>query len=234
MNKFWERDLDPGYYDKVLKAGLISGKGIQTNWHNITLLNVKQYIENNMKHLDYACGPGTLIGKYSHADSIGVDIAEQQIEYAKSQYEDKGLFVNTKNFSFDNYEEYFDVVTVLGLIEFLSDSEIIELVKKIYKSLKPGGELILTTPNFNSLIYPLSEILGIVNWSGEHKNKFNKKKIKKVFGNSPFEIVGIKKILNIGMLFSIFSIKIGIFIEKIFGRIILNSQGFVFIVQLKK
>tara|TARA_Y100000389_G_C17417382_1_gene494572 strand:+ start:117 stop:821 length:705 start_codon:yes stop_codon:yes gene_type:complete len=234
MNKFWERDLDPGYYDKILKAGLISGKGIQTNWHNITLLNVKQYIENNMKHLDYACGPGTLIGKYSHADSIGVDIAEQQIEYAKSQYEDKGLFVNTKNFSFDNYEEYFDVVTVLGLIEFLSDSEIIELVKKIYKSLKPGGELILTTPNFNSLIYPLSEILGIVNWSGEHKNKFNKKKIKKVFGNSPFEIVGIKKILNIGMLFSIFSIKIGIFIEKIFGRIILNSQGFVFIVQLKK
>jgi 2-polyprenyl-3-methyl-5-hydroxy-6-metoxy-1,4-benzoquinol methylase len=234
MNDFWEKDLDPGYYDKVLKAGLISGKGIQTNWHNITLLNAKQYIENNMKHLDYACGPGTLIGRYSHADSIGVDIAEQQIEYAKIQYEDKGLFVNMKDFSFDNYEEYFDVVTVLGLIEFLSDSEILELVKKIHKSLRPGGELILTTPNFNSLIYPLSEILGIVNWSGEHINKFNKKKIKKVFGVTPFEIVGIKKILNIGMFFSILSIKIGIFIEKMFGRIILNSQGFVFIIQLKK
>lgn len=234
MNDFWEKDLDPGYYDKVLKAGLISGKGIQTNWHNITLLNAEQYIENNMKHLDYACGPGTLIGRYSHADSIGVDIAEQQIEYAKIQYEDKGLFVNMKDFSFDNYEEYFDVVTVLGLIEFLSDSEILELVKKIHKSLRPGGELILTTPNFNSLIYPLSEILGIVNWSGEHINKFNKKKIKKVFGVTPFEIVGIKKILNIGMFFSILSIKIGIFIEKMFGRIILNSQGFVFIIQLKK
>lgn len=234
MNDFWEKDLDPGYYDKVLKAGLISGKGIQTNWHNITLLNAEQYIENNMKHLDYACGPGTLIGRYSHADSIGVDIAEQQIEYAKIQYEDKGLFVNTKDFSFDNYEEYFDVVTVLGLIEFLSDSEILELVKKIHKSLRPGGELILTTPNFNSLIYPISEILGIVNWSGEHINKFNKKKIKKVFGATPFEIVGIKKILNIGMFFSILSIKIGIFIEKMFGRIILNSQGFVFIIQLKK
>ena len=145
MNDFWEKDLDPGYYDKVLKAGLISGKGIQTNWHNITLLNAEQYIENNMKHLDYACGPGTLIGRYSHADSIGVDIAEQQIEYAKIQYEDKGLFVNMKDFSFDNYEEYFDVVTVLGLIEFLSDSEILELVKKIHKSLRPC--LLYTSPS---------------------------------------------------------------------------------------
>ena len=162
MNIFWESELEAGYYDKVLEEGLKKNKGIQANWHNITQLYVRKYIKNDSNHLDYACGPGTLIGKYTQANSLGVDIAKLQIEYAIQKYGEHGTFLTTRQFEFGKYNNYFDVVTILGLIEFLSVSEIKGLLTKINTILKPGGKLILTTPNFRSLIFPLSDKLGLL------------------------------------------------------------------------
>lgn len=234
MNEFWETELEPGYYDKILSKGIKSGKGIQANWHNITLLNVQKYITKNCVHLDYACGPGTLIGKYSEANSLGVDIAQSQIEYAIHKYGEKGNFLTKENFSFNNYENYFDIVTVLGLFEFLNDREIKQFLDTAYLSLKKGGKLIITTPNFNSIIYPVAERLGLVNWSGEHKNKFNKKKLEHLLEKSDFKNISIRKILNFGMLTSFISVKIGILLENFFKKILFESQGFVIFAELEK
>lgn len=234
MNEFWETELEPGYYDKILSKGIKSGKGIQANWHNITLLNVQKYITKNCVHLDYACGPGTLIGKYSEANSLGVDIAQSQIEYAINKYGEKGNFLTKENFSFNNYENYFDIVTVLGLFEFLNDREIKQFLDTAFLSLKKGGKLIITTPNFNSIIYPVAERLGLVNWSGEHKNKFNKKKLEHLLEKSDFKNISIRKILNFGMLTSFISVKIGILLENFFKKILFESQGFVIFAELEK
>ena len=234
MNEFWETELEPGYYDKILSKGIKSGKGIQANWHNITLLNVQKYITKNCVHLDYACGPGTLIGKYSEANSLGVDIAQSQIEYAINKYGEKGNFLTKENFSFNNYENYFDIVTVLGLFEFLNDREIKQFLDTAFLSLKKGGKLIITTPNFNSIIYPVAERLGLVNWSGEHKNKFNKKKLEHLLEKSDFKNISIRKILNFGMLTSFISVKIGILLENFCKKILFESQGFVIFAELEK
>jgi SAM-dependent methyltransferase len=234
MSKFWENELEPGYYDKILSKGIKSGKGIQANWHNITLLSVQKYVTKGCVHLDYACGPGTFIGKYSEADSLGVDIATSQIKYATNKYGEKGNFLNKENFRFNNYKNYFDIITVLGLIEFLNDREIKQFLDEAHLSLKKGGKLIITTPNFNSIIFPLAERLGLVNWRGEHKNKFNIKKIEHLLGKSDFKKVTTRKILNFGMLSSFMSIKIGILLENFFKRIFMESQGFVILAELEK
>ena len=234
MNNFWETDLKAGYYDEVLEQGLKKKKGIQANWHNITQLHIKKYIESQFNHLDYACGPGTLIGKYTQANSIGVDIAQLQIDYANKKYGKYGKFLTTKDFEFDEYVNYFDVVTILGLVEFLSISEINQLLLKISYVLKPGGKLILTTPNFRSPIFPFSEKLGIVNWSGEHKTKLNATSSLKVFDLDEFELIQIKKIVNFAMLASLISIKLGAFLESIIHKLTKGSIGFVLIIELKK
>ena len=70
MTEFWNEDLPSGYYDKILLEGLERKKGIQSNWHNVTFLEVSEYFRKDIKHLDYACGPGTLIGNYSSCKSI--------------------------------------------------------------------------------------------------------------------------------------------------------------------
>ena len=234
MSNFWESDLEAGYYDKVLEEGLKKNKGIQANWHNITQLYVRKYIKNDSNHLDYACGPGTLIGKYTQANSLGVDIAKLQIDYAIQKYGEHGTFLTTKQFEFGKYNNYFDVVTILGLIEFLSVSEIKGLLTKINTILKPGGKLILTTPNFRSLIFPLSDKLGLVNWSGEHKTKLDAKSAVNLLNYKDFKIIQINKILNIGMLVSFINIKFGTFVEKIIQKLTRGSFGFVLIIELEK
>ena len=85
MNEFWNNELQPGYYDHVLERSLKNKKDIQGNWHEITFEKISFYLIKNKKHLDYACGPGTLIGRYSNSDSIGVDISENQIKYAREK-----------------------------------------------------------------------------------------------------------------------------------------------------
>ena len=234
MNNFWESELEAGYYDKVLEEGLKKNKGIQANWHNITQLYVRKYIKNDSNHLDYACGPGTLIGKYTQANSLGVDIAKLQIDYAIQKYGEQGTFLTTRQFEFGKYNNYFDVVTILGLIEFLSVSEVKELLTKINTILKPGGKLILTTPNFRSLIFPLSDKLGLVNWSGEHKTKLDAKSAVNLLNYKDFKIIQINKILNIGMLVSFINIKFGTFVEKIIQKLTRGSFGFVLIIELEK
>ena len=163
-----------------------------------------------------------------------MDIAQSQIEYAINKYGEKGNFLTKENFSFNNYENYFDIVTVLGLFEFLNDREIKQFLDTAFLSLKKGGKLIITTPNFNSIIYPVAERLGLVNWSGEHKNKFNKKKLEHLLEKSDFKNISIRKILNFGMLTSFISVKIGILLENFFKKILFESQGFVIFAELEK
>ena len=89
MNNFWTDILEPGYYDKVLLNGLNKKRGIQANWHNLTFTYISQFLNPGKKHLDYACGPGTLIGNYSFSESVGVDISDKQINFAKKKYGEK-------------------------------------------------------------------------------------------------------------------------------------------------
>ena len=61
--QFWVHNFEKGYYDKVIQEGLAKKKGLQSNWHNCTYLKVKVKISSENRHLDYACGSGTFIGR---------------------------------------------------------------------------------------------------------------------------------------------------------------------------
>ena len=234
MSNFWKSTLEVGYYDKVLIDGEKKRRGIKANWHKTTLHKCQQYIETTDVHLDYACGPGTLIGRFSNAESIGVDLAELQIDYARNKYSKKGTFLTTKEFDFDEYKNTFDIVTLIGLIEFLTNSEIEVLINNIHSSLKPGGTLIITTPNFNSLIYKIANKFNLINSSEQHINKFNIEKIKKIFTDSSLKLIKQRKVLSYGILFSAINLKLGSFFNKIFEKALLHYQGFLIIVELKK
>ena len=120
MQDFW-KNLDAGYYDKILTSGLEQNRGLQAGWHNITFTTITSKIGKNKNHLDYACGPGTLIGKFSENNSVGVDISSKQIIYAQKKYGDKGEFFELEGFKVDQYKNYFEIITVLGLIEFIDN-----------------------------------------------------------------------------------------------------------------
>ena len=89
-----------GIMMKIVKKGLVSKKGVQSFWHLTTLNKISHYLVKDLVHLDYACGPGTLIGLFSKSHSTGVDIATKQINFASSNYSHKGDFYQTGDFTF--------------------------------------------------------------------------------------------------------------------------------------
>ena len=71
MSEFWNDELSVGYYDKIVNEGFQNKKGVRSYWHISTLNKVLEFINTNSSHLDYACGPGTLIGLSSCNNSMG-------------------------------------------------------------------------------------------------------------------------------------------------------------------
>lgn len=212
MDNFWENDLKAGYYDKILSNGLKKKRGIQANWHNLTFLEASKFLSENLDHLDYACGPGTLIGKYSKSNSIGIDISESQIRYANSVYGNVGNFYSLKQFDNLDSNKKYDVITVIGLLEFITDDEIYNLINKLKSLLKNNGKIIMTTPNYNffmRFVQKLVDFFGKVNYKNQQINRLNYKKVKKLNFEQIFSNVDIYNAVNIGVFFSFFSINLG-------------------------
>ena len=237
MNEFWNEDLEVGYYDKIVKKGLNRKRGIQSFWHITTLNKTSNYIKRNTNHLDYACGPGTLIGLFSKANSTGVDISDNQIFYAKKQYGEKGNFYSLDNFQLQQHHNEYEIITILGLIEFLNDNEIIQLITELEKCLVVGGRILLTTPNFGGFMIILEKFLnrfGNIDYSNEHINKFNTsslKKLNKTFINFESEVL---KFMNASIFLAFFSHKIATSIEKLISKLFNNHFGTLFMVILTK
>ena len=236
MSTFWNEELNSGYYDKILESGLKKGNSIQANWHNITFLKLSSYTVQGKEHLDYACGPGTFVGKYSDANSIGVDISSNQIKYAINKYGDK-KFLTLEEFNQVSYKEEFDIISIMGLFEFLTNKEILELLDSLYDLLKPGGKIVSSTLNFKSFLRVLLFFQGKltkVDYRNLHINKFSLKALDKTLKQTRFQKVQITKFLTIGVAFSIFSNKFGIKCDKFIEKIFNNYFGFLLFIELDK
>tara|TARA_B100000242_G_C43035144_1_gene482558 strand:+ start:734 stop:1441 length:708 start_codon:yes stop_codon:yes gene_type:complete len=235
MNEFWESDLPVGYYDKVLISGLRKNKGIQANWHNLTFSKVRQYIEKDDLHLDYACGPGTFIGNYNLNNSIGVDISSKQIDFANQKYFDKGDFFILDDMPLN--KKKYDSITIIGLLEFLNENESIDVLNFLYSILNKNGKLILTTPNYSLFMYLLEKILnmfGPINYKNQHINRLNRNKLNNIIKQTNFKKVKIKKIVNASVFLSFISISFANKFEIIIEKFFQNKFGFILLGILKK
>ena len=187
MNDFWENQLEPGYYDKILTKGKQRNSGIQSNWHNLTFQKISAYLEKDDVHIDYACGPGSFIGLYSNSKSIGLDISMKQINYAKKVYGEKAEFFHIDKFNYKKFEKKVDLITVIGLLEFMNEQDSIKLINKLKLLLKPNGKMILTTPTyggFMNVLETLVNLFGYVNYANQHINRLNKSKVKNLVNSS--------------------------------------------------
>jgi len=237
MSEFWEGNLKAGYYDKILTSGLKKNRGIQANWHNITFSRIKKYLGKNITHLDYACGPGSLIGLYSNASSVGIDISENQVNYANSTYQDKANFYTINNFDLSVHHEKYDIITVLGLLEFLDNDENLKIINNLYSLLKPSGKLLLTTPNFTSTMYVLEKtlnIFGSVSYKNEHINKFNKSRLLSLLIQSKFQNIKIDKYLNFPVFLSFITISFSCKLNSLVEKILNKKAGYLLFAELTK
>ena len=230
--QFWNK-LTQGYYDLSFDN---EGKknSIQHAWHYLTFKKQKEYLISGQTHLDYACGPGTLIGQFSKSKSLGFDPATNQIKYAISTYSNKN------NKFIDNYEEIqeyqkFNILTINGLFEYLTTEEIKNLINQLVKFLHKDAKIIITTPNYSLLfrfIEVISKLFGIINYGNINKNKYSQKKLENLFKDLGFKRYYIKKILNIGVLFSFINFKFAVSLEENIENRFNKKFGFLLMAEI--
>jgi 2-polyprenyl-3-methyl-5-hydroxy-6-metoxy-1,4-benzoquinol methylase len=97
--------------------------------------------------LDIGCGSGMLLKGMHHLgwQVEGVDFDAEAVRNARA----KGLRVHLGSLAEQNFpDDTFDAVTMSHLIEHVSDP--VALLRECYRILKPGGHLVIVTPNANS------------------------------------------------------------------------------------
>ncbi len=120
---------------------------------------INQYRDLN-RLLDVGCSTGEFLdyAKTHEWEVIGCELAEHTARIAHERF---GCEVRISAFKDAGFETgYFDVVTMWDVIEHLFDPT--AALKEVWRVLRPGGLLVLNTPNYNSL----SRLLLGKKWEG--------------------------------------------------------------------
>jgi len=170
-----------GYYDAVYRRH----RGIQSKWHHLKFRRVVEEMEGYQRHLDVGCGPGTLIGLLDDRFlSTGIDISTTEIDYARCVYESesKHFFAVSARALPDACRDY-DVATLVEVVEHLAPAEVDDVLRATIERLRPGGKLVVTTPNFRSawpLVQRLISRLGPVDYAPQHINHFTPRRLQQL------------------------------------------------------
>lgn len=98
--------------------------------------------------MDIACGSGYGSGKLADAGAAfvdGVDIAADAIEYAEAHFAKPGVAFSIGDIANFMSDKRYDVVVCFETIEHVADYK--SALSNLYQSLKPGGTLIISSPN---------------------------------------------------------------------------------------
>ena len=105
--------------------------------------------KKNDKILDLGCGTGEIITYLpSNIEYLGIDNSPDYIEWAKKKYSKYGKFqcVGVEEDTLFIKKNYFDLVMSIGVIHHLNDDAAMDLIRKAYYALKPGGTFISFDP----------------------------------------------------------------------------------------
>ena len=141
--------IPAGYYDKIFGKN----RGIRSKWHHLEFNLILESVGDLSPILDIGCGPGSMLGMVDGRQKcFGVDTSISQIEYATSTYGSaRRTFqkIDGPRLPFD--DATFAVASLVEVIEHLIPEQAHELLKEAKRVLRPGGKLLITTPNYRSL-----------------------------------------------------------------------------------
>jgi len=120
-------------------------------------LRAAGYLEPNWSVLDLACGCGYgsfILAKYAR-QVTAVDRSQEAIDWAKTYFHKSNIRWFQSDWNDFEYGETFDAAVCLETVEHVKDDR--GLLKKLHGCLKPGGILILSTPNEQLMPYNKEE-----------------------------------------------------------------------------
>jgi 2-polyprenyl-3-methyl-5-hydroxy-6-metoxy-1,4-benzoquinol methylase len=191
-----------GYYDAVFHRRA----GIQSKWHHDKFRRIIAEIGESASHLDFGCGPGTLIGLFDkEVRSVGLDIAAPQIEYARQRYGGANKQFLEQSVGQTSFPaQSFDTVSCIEVIEHLPRELSLDIARESKRLLRAGGKLIITTPNYKSAWPALEWVLNKtakVSYEEQHICRYSASTLRELLRQAGFSKVHVTTF----MLFSPFA-----------------------------
>lgn len=143
--------------------------------------------------LDLGCGSGFLCQHFAEqgANAVGIDIVKPAgLENSPGKWQYHALDLNAQNWA-DQLQQklssqLFDVIFAFDIIEHVDAPT--WFLQNIYNSLRPGGHVVITTPNINSL----ERLLKPQTWSGtidpQHRLLFSRYSLRFLLQRLKFRI----------------------------------------------
>lgn len=139
--------------------------------------------------LELGCGSGQMLKRMQEMgwQVEGVDFDSTAVENARS----KGLQVRFGSLEAQSYpDKHFDVIVMSHLIEHVHDP--LRLLRESHRILKPGGQVVLVTPNNESLGHRLFKEA----WRGlevpRHLYLFSLRALQELFQKARFKVKNVK------------------------------------------
>lgn len=186
--------IAPGYYFKAMQ----NGPSIQRFWHRQKFLSVARMIPEGARVLDVGCGPGSfasiLAEKNPTCIYTGLDIAHAQLAFGAENVTSAGKRVAFAQFDGDRLpirDRAVDCVVMIELLEHLEISVKEKLLAECRRALKPGGRLIVTTPNYRSHWPAIEWVLNKVSpvkYDEQHISKFSSESLARSLTKAGFTV----------------------------------------------
>lgn len=162
------------------------------NWYG----NIHKFVEKlpNGKILDYGCGLGYLLSAVPNSwEKYGYDISKFSQNFIKNNFPEINIINNLsiEQEIFDpSYNQKFDVVVCYHVIEHIISPKF--FLQNLARFVKPGGYLIIGTPNIGSFAARLFK--GNFRLLGDdgHVSLFTSKSLKKLIVENDFSILKIE------------------------------------------
>jgi len=191
FTKIYSKDYFSGAKDSLGYADYEGDREITLGVFKTYLENIEKHYPKRGKLLDVGSATGhflELANKHGW-EAKGIEISA----YASGIGRKKGLQIITGKFeTFDLPEKYFDAVTFWDVLEHFEKPE--TAIRQARKILKPGGILVLNTPDSASL---MAKIFGR-RWHAlvppNHLHIFNQKNMGRLLAKNNFEIVGTDRV----------------------------------------
>lgn len=138
--------------------------------------------------LDIACGTGygskMLITNGAYK-VFGVDINEEAIEFAKSQYIEDNLIYMTGDITKLEIYDKFEMVVCFETIEHIHDYQL--ALKNLYYALKNDGKLIISTPN-RLITSPSAKAITDTPDNAFHAQEFTQNEFISILSTAGFDV----------------------------------------------
>jgi ubiquinone/menaquinone biosynthesis C-methylase UbiE len=202
---------------------LHSGHPMQRFWHRgkLTLVErlVKKHLSAGSKLLEIGCGAGNLLMQAVVKDSfpVALDLSMQALTFVRSRLEEAAsspdapcAYACIKSIGelLPLPDGHFDCVILSEVIEHLPVPEV--SIREATRVLRPGGRLLVTTPNYRSLWPVMEWIVDRSNkapqMAGEqHISKFNPTSLRRLLGECKLDVEYFGTIYSLSPFLSLVS-----------------------------